>query len=259
MTVEDYNFYDFIFQGTLLGETRSEDACSRTAIYKIDRAFKGTSVGDTISICDSGYSGSCGLGPLTTGRSYLIFALETQQKWTSDCFRTTRVPMQTWTEDSVEIIRLKSLTSFGRIFDTLYTNFHADTFFLNKHVLSIDGTTIQEFYDEHGNISAEGKYSNGEPVGYWKYFKNGKVVSEGKYINGKKDSLWIEPFMENSVYIREYKAGEFTYRESRFYDGKLRSTNEPLGNGEKWIKYDYHHNGQAIYSTHNPQRNDKGN
>lgn len=260
ITVKDFNAYDLIFIGTLIYETRSDKddyRFRREGVYKIISAFKGTVPGDTVRVYDSEDNGACGLGRLTVGRDYLIYAYGNEKKQTSDCSRTTRVPIQFWPRDSASINKLKGLSSFGRIYDTTRTNFHADTLFLNKHVLKIKKNSKLRFYDADGHVSAEGRYVNGVPEGFWNYFEAGRVATKGKYINGKKDSLWVEPYNKEMVYVREYKAGTFTYKETLFYDGRIASKTEPLGNGKKWIRYDYHHNGQPRYIeyTNPPKRN----
>jgi len=59
--------------------------------------------------------------------------------------------------------------------------------------------------------------------------------------------MWVEPFSKEMVYIREYRAGEFTCRERVYYDEKISSKTEPVEKGDKWIRYDYHSNGQARF------------
>lgn len=87
---------------------------------------------------------------------------------------------------------------------------------------------MQKFYNSKKKLIAEGGYADSLPDGFWKYHTNGKVEFQGKYVRGKKDSLWVEGFMEESVYIREYKAGEFTFREQYFFKGQLSSKKEAV-------------------------------
>ncbi|MBA3829358.1 MAG: toxin-antitoxin system YwqK family antitoxin [Taibaiella sp.] len=259
MNVEDYNSNNWIFTGTLIKETGSgESSAGRAGFYKIVRAYKGVVIGDTVVIYDSEYVSACGLGCLSIGREYLIFAVGDEKKWTNSCSRTTRVPVNIWPRDSIMINKQKTLTSFGRIYDTIRTNFHADTTFLAGHVLKIISHAIQTFYEENGNISATGEYKNGLPEGFWSYYQDGKIVNKGKYVLGKKDSLWVEsnPFTNEMYTIREYKNGEFTHREISFAYGKIYSKTEPLVNNKKWVEYHYHSNGKVrfIAETNPPFR-----
>lgn len=263
ITVEDFNSYDWIFVGKLIKSdlTNSDDyRYRRWADYQVITAYRGVKVGGTIRIYDAASQDACGLGFLERGRNYLIYATGTDRKFTSDCSRTTQVPVQFWPADSTAINRLKSLDFFGRIYDTLSTNFHADTTFLNKHVQLTNNTSTQKFYDEKGKLIAEGKYLKNRPEGHWKYFQNGKVLTAGKYLNGLKDSLWFETYTSRSVYIREYKAGEFTFREQHFFDGRISQKREPVGNGKQWVEIRYHNNEKPRYIAYTspPKRNDDG-
>src|SRR5690349_3675363 len=90
MTVNDYNSSDWIFVGTLISERRTESTDyqdGREAIYKVVKAYKGLSTGDTVSVFDAEDSGACGLGRLRSGRDYLIYASGNEKKFTSDCSR----------------------------------------------------------------------------------------------------------------------------------------------------------------------------
>jgi antitoxin component YwqK of YwqJK toxin-antitoxin module len=260
ITVEDYNSYNWIFTGQLIKEVRSGGRnVGRECFYKIITAYKGVVIGDTVSVYDAEDAGACGLGHLYIGREYLIFASGNEKKGTSDCSRTTRVPLQVWPRDSIMINKQKALTSFGRIYDTSRTNFHADTIFLARHILKTNTHKIQTFYDENGKISAVGRYEKGLPEGFWSYYQDGKIVNKGKYILGEKDSLWIEtnPFSNDMYDIREYKNGEFTYREKSFADGKIASKTETKVKSKKWLEYRYYSNGKTrfIAEANPPFRN----
>lgn len=242
ITVKDFNSYDWIFVGTLVSESRSEQRqYSRTATYKIIKAYKGVSTEDTVRVSDAESIGACGLGRLAIGGDYLIYARGNEEKWTSNCTGSTAAP------------------SHFELPDSARTYFQADTLFLQNHVSKIQNGTSQKFYDEVGKISAEGVYKAGLPEGRWKYFERGEFDSEGKYSMGKKDSWWIEQgFKKGAVEIVEFKAGEFTYKNTSIVDGIVTSKTEPIGDGQKWIKYNYYDNGQVRYIAYaNPPRKDK--
>lgn len=264
ITVETFNSYDWIFVGTLVSEATIEKRpyhWERSCSYKITIAYKGLHVGDIVQVYDAVDLGACGLGLLTVGRNYLIYASGKNKKGTSDCSRATRMPIQSWPHDSASINMLKALKYFSRIYDTTRTNFHADTAFLNSHAPKTTNTNVQKFYDKDGNICAEGKYKNGLPEGLWSYFENGNLHNQGKYINGIKDSIWREVSYGNAYYLREYKMNEYTYRETSFYDnGRIYDKTEPFGDGKTWIQYIYHNNGQARYIAYckPPQRDSNG-
>jgi antitoxin component YwqK of YwqJK toxin-antitoxin module len=260
ISAEDYNSYDWIFIGRLIGQERlntRENRHGRAAVYIVSTSYKGVRVNDTVRVYDSEDIASCGLGRLTIGGDYLVYAVGRKLKITSACTRTTLIPKYSWPKDSAMVIKLRNSGSSNGLSDVALRPFSADTAFLNKHILAVRKTLVQKFYDLDGKISAEGRYQNGLPEGFWKYYKGGKVVSKGKYINGDKDSLWVEPFSDKSVYIREYRAGEFTHKERFYFGGKLSSKTEPVGDGKKWVRYDYHSNGKLRYIDYcNPPKRD---
>ncbi len=256
ISVKVFNSNDWIFIGTLLSEEQVSTYPHRKCTYKIVTAYKGVRQGDTIEIYDAENVGACGLGRLTIGASYLMYARGNDLKWTSSCQENSRVPILVLPRDSIAINNIKTSRWRGEIDDTINTVFHGDTLFLTSHVPKVKNNSFQKFYDRDGKLSAEGRYKNGLSEGLWRYYERGELVEYGRYTNGKKDSLWVMPGGD----IEEYKAGEFTYRQTSFVDGRLWGKTEPIEDGEKWIEYQYHDSSQPrfIAYANPPKRNDKG-
>lgn len=259
ISVKDFNSNDWIFIGTLLRENTSNQHTHRNCIYKIITAYKGAVEGDTIQICDAEDVGACGLGKLTIGADYLIYASGNSEKWTSRCLGNSRVPIFILPRDSTAINNLITGRYRGGMDDTINNTFHTDNQFLNTHIPKVSKNTMQKFYDKDGKISAEGRYKDGLPDGLWQYYEHGELVEYGKYLNGKKDSLWVRQY-GTSKDIEEYKDGEYTYRHTTFYDGNVYSKKEPVSDGKKWICSMYHDNGRPRYIayTNPPKRNEEG-
>ncbi len=259
ISVKFINSSDWIFIGTLLSEKMMSNYSYRKCIYKVTTAYKGVIQGDTIQIFDEWDVSACGLGNLTIGVKYLIYATGKDEKWTSRCDENSREPIFILPRDSTIINNIKTGRFRGCIDDTVHTRFHTDTLFLSTQIPKVQKNIMQKFYDEEGKIAAEGRCNNGLPDGFWHYYEHGELVEYGKYLNGKKDSLWVEQY-GTSKYIYEFKNGEYTYRQTTFFNGKIDHKTEPVGNGKKWIHCVYHDNGRprVIAYTNPPKRNDKG-
>ena len=259
ISVKDFNSNYWIFIGTLLSEKRSNNHSYRKCIYKVITAFKGVVQGDTIQISDEENIGACGLGKLTIGVDYQIYARGNEEKWTSICLGNSRAPIFILPRDSTAINNLNAGRSRGSIDDTVNATFHTDSLFLETLIPKVQKNVTQKFYDKDGKIAAEGRYNNGLPDGLWRYYERGELVEYGKYLKGKKDSLWVQQY-GTSKEIEEFKNGEYTFRQTTFDHGKIYSKTEPTGDGKKWISSMYHDNGRPrfIAYANPPKRNDKG-
>ena len=259
ISVKDFNSSDWIFIGTLLSERKTHSQFQRVCTYKVITAYKGVAPEDTIQVYDSEDVGSCGLGSLTIGGDYLMYASGNAEKWTSRCLGNSRVPLFILPRDSMAISHIRAVTYRGGIDDTVNTTFHTDTLFLSAHISKVRTNSFQKFKDRNGTISAEGRYNQRVQDGFWRYYEQGELVEYGRYLNGKKDSLWVRQY-GTSKDIEEFRDGEFTYRQTTFYDGKIDSKSEPSVDGKKWIEYKYHDNGRPRYiaNANPPERNEKG-
>ncbi|MBZ0098884.1 MAG: toxin-antitoxin system YwqK family antitoxin [Taibaiella sp.] len=259
ISVNIFNSNDWIFIGTLIKEERFNTFPHRKCTYKVVTAYKGVKQGDTVEIHDAENVGACGLGRLTIGGDYLMYARGETLKFTSSCQENSRVPILILPRDSIAIKNIQTGRWRGAIDDTTNTIFHGDTLFLSAHILKVPNNALQKFYDKNGKLSAEGRYKNGVPVGLWRYYEHGKLVEYGKYSKGKKDSLWARQH-GTSKYIEEFIDGEYSHKEITFFDGKIYSKKEPVANGKKWISSVFHDNGKPrfIAYANPPERNDKG-
>jgi antitoxin component YwqK of YwqJK toxin-antitoxin module len=259
ISVKDFNTNDWIFVGTLLREGNAADTFSRICVYKVVIAYRGVMQGDTVKIYDARSMGACGLGRLTIGADYLMYAAGGQQKWTSICRGNSRRPVYILPRDSAMVYHLKAYNYRGGLDDTSYTTFHSDTAFLSRHAPKAMQNGPQKFYNRDGQIAAEGCYSNGLPEGFWRYYGQEKSAEYGKYRAGKKDSLWVTQY-GTTKYIEGYKDGAYTYEQTAYSNGKIDHKKGPVGDGKKWIAIGYHDNGKPRYIayTHPPQQNEKG-
>lgn len=60
--------------------------------------------------------------------------------------------------------------------------------FFSKHIK--DG--IEKTFFDNGILAAEGEYSKGRRVGYWRHnYDTGKILAEGEYLDGLKVGTWF--------------------------------------------------------------------
>lgn len=279
-SVQDYNEMSVIFIGKYVGfeEDRKLSSFAKINEFEVVKWYKGNNGSGKIFIRDAWGSSSCGIGKLTPGMEYLVYAhqvvyVESKDTMlvTSMCDRTTFVPVTTknhaLASDSIIFMWYPHHISDS-------THFVTDTIQLNSIIKKIARGGPHKFFYPNKNLMADGVYENGVQVGMWKYYNyDGRLYEAGVYKNGLRDSIWARytytTINDNPNYnnkkvkideLQEYKEGKPTLWNVSYTGDIPHKFSETYlsEDSSMWVTKNYYHNGKVrnVY-THGPVRYNK--
>jgi antitoxin component YwqK of YwqJK toxin-antitoxin module len=195
MNIARYNDAYSIFIGT--ADSIGDCEKTRTVSFKINKLYKGIEQ-DKIMVEGIDCKTSCALS-FEKNQEYLVYLYK-------DADNKLRIYPCTGTRKTISKEEKAQELKQAEKFNTLYylkkeiEIWEHEIEFLEK-ILPVKDGKVKTYYP-NGELTGEGKFDKGIPVGSWKYFyPDGNIKSSGSYLNGLKTGIWVE----NSTYYATYE------------------------------------------------------